>query len=194
MSVDFLISVLQSIENPKKVNRNKAAIIVLEQPDLFKHLVDLTFTVDDTLSIKAAWILEWICTHYSIDHILPHLSTFTKGLPNLYLEGAVRTCAKICEHLATSYTNNQENTTKLALSDTYIDLIIENCFDWLIGQQKASVKAYSMQTLYLFASKRNWIYPELLHLLSTKVIHENKACKARGSKILKLIHKKTSLT
>ncbi|MFY7672477.1 adenylosuccinate lyase [Tenacibaculum sp. MEBiC06402] len=191
MSIDFLISVLNSIENPKKVNRNKAAIIVLEQPELIRHLIDLTFSVNDKLSIKAAWILEWICTHYSLDYILPYLSTFTKGLQHLHLDAAVRTCAKICEHLATAYTNNRENAVKIALKESEIDKIIENCFDWLLGQQKASVKAYSMQTLYLFASKRNWINEELEHLLRTKVIHENKACKARGRKIIELIHKKS---
>ena len=34
--------------DPKKVNRNKAANIVLDQPELIEHLVDLTFQIDNT--------------------------------------------------------------------------------------------------------------------------------------------------
>lgn len=189
MSIDFLISVLQSIENPKKINRNKAAIIVLEQPELFKHLVDLTFRVDDKLSIKAAWILEWICTHYSIDYILPYLSTFTNGLPNLYLDGAVRTSAKICENLAHAYSNKEDNKTKQFLIDNHINQIIEVGFDWLLTDKKIAVKAYTMTSLFLFGKYRDWVHTELEHIIRTKVIHEGKGCTARGKKVLELLEK-----
>ena len=73
MSKDFLISTLQSMENPKRENRDKVANIVRNNKDLFKHLVSVTFMVDDKISIKAAWILEWICTHDNLNCMLPHL-------------------------------------------------------------------------------------------------------------------------
>ncbi|CAM1340691.1 adenylosuccinate lyase [Tenacibaculum amylolyticum] len=189
MSIDFLISVLNNIENPKRINRNNAANIVLEQPELIEDLVNITFDTENKLSIKAAWILEWICTHHGVNYIHPYLSFFTQNLHTVTLDSAIRPCAKICEHLATAYTSKNDTETKHVLADTHIDLIIETGFDWLITEQKIAVKAYTMNTLFLFGKTKDWVHPELDHIIRTKVIHESKGCAARGRKILNLIAK-----
>ena len=188
MSKDFLISALQSMENPKRENRNKVANIVRDQKKLFKHLVAITFMVDDKISIKAAWILEWICTHDDLDCMLPHLDEFTANIERLKFDSAIRPCAKICEHLAKAYTSKKDNAFKNALTEQHIDTIIETGFDWLITPQKIAVRAYTMNTLYLFGLQKDWVHPELEHLISTKIIKESKGCKARGTKILGLIN------
>ena len=103
MSKKFLISVLDSMENPKKENRNKVANIVQNHKNLFKHLVATTFMVDDKISIKAAWVLEWICTHHNLNCMLPHLDEFTKNISKVHFDSATRPCAKICEHLANPF-------------------------------------------------------------------------------------------
>lgn len=192
MNIDFLISTLNNVENPKRVNRNKAANIVLEHPELVKHLVDLTFRTDDKISIKASWILEWICTHDGIQHILPYIDVFTANIKNLKFDGALRTSAKICEHLATDYDRNPTSETKKKLTNSHIDTIIETGFDWLITDQKIAVKAYTMTTLFLFGKHRDWVHAELEHIIRTTVIHESKGCEARGKKILTLIHKRNN--
>ena len=64
MNADFLISVLNDVDTAARINREKASNIVLQNPKLVKNLVEFTFDVDNKLSIKAAWILEWICTHH----------------------------------------------------------------------------------------------------------------------------------
>ncbi|OSY88259.1 hypothetical protein WH52_05630 [Tenacibaculum holothuriorum] len=189
MTADFLISVLNDVDNAARVNREKASNIVLENPKLVKNLVDLTFDVDNKLSIKAAWVLEWICTHHDINHILPYIHTFIENISKVHFDSAIRPCAKICEHLAKAYTNKKENNTKLALKEQHIDLIIETGFDWLITDQKIAVRAYTMTTLYLFGLKKDWVHPELQHLITTKIIHESKGCKARGKHILEMIEK-----
>ncbi|CAM1364924.1 conserved hypothetical protein [Tenacibaculum sediminilitoris] len=189
MSIDFLISVLENVDNPARVNRNKAANIVLAQPELIKYLVTVTFDVDNKLSIKAAWVLEWICTHNGIEHIVPYLTIFTKNISKVHFDSAIRPCAKICEHLATAYASKEVNLTQQKLSKNHIDLIIEAGFDWLITDQKIAVKAYTMNTLYLFGLQKDWVHTELEHLIRTKVVHESKGCKARGKKILELIEK-----
>ncbi|MGG8497878.1 adenylosuccinate lyase [Tenacibaculum sp. TC6] len=189
MSIDFLVSVLDSMENPARVNRNNAANIVLEQPNLLTELVNLTFSITQEVSVKAAWVLEWICTHHGIAHIHSHLTTFTHNISKLTFDSAIRPCAKICEHLAIAYTSKKQNSTQCILTDEYIDLIIETGFDWLITDQKTAVKAYTMNTLYLFGLQKTWIHPELEHLITTKIIHESSGCAARGRKILSLIRK-----
>ncbi len=193
MSIDFLISLLNSIENPKRVNRNKVANIVLEKPKMIKFLVDLTCETEHKVSIKAAWILEWICTHHGIDYLLPYIDTFIANLKNLHFDGVLRTSAKICEHLAIAYDDKAPNRTKTSLTNSHVDTIIATGFDWLITDKKIAVKAYSMTTLFLFGKYRAWVHPELEHIIRTAVIHESKGCEARGKKILMLIHKKNNI-
>lgn len=189
MDLDFLISVLNNVDNAKRDNRKKASDIVLNNPDLFKYLVSLTFKVDDKISIRAAWVLEWICTHYSIENILPHLDEFTQNISTIHFDSVVRPCAKICEHLAVAYTSKQENVVKEFLTKQHIENIVETGVDWLITEQKIAVKAYTMQTLYLFGLEIDWIHPELEHIIKTKVIYQSKGTEARGRKILGLIAK-----
>jgi len=192
MNADFLISVLNDVDTAARINREKASNIVLQNPKLVKNLVEFTFDVDNKLSIKAAWILEWICTHHGIEYILPYLEVFTQNISKVHFDSAVRPCAKICEHLAIAHTSKTENKVQQQLTQKYIDLIIETGFDWLITSQKIAVKAYTMNTLYLFGLQKDWVHPELEHIIRTKVIHESKGCKARGKHILKLIWKKHS--
>ncbi|WP_271406090.1 adenylosuccinate lyase [Tenacibaculum soleae] len=192
MSIDFLISVLDDMQNPAKVNRDKAANIVLNEPKLIKYLVDLTFDVNNKLSIKAAWVLEWICTHHGIEHVLPYLDSFATNISTVHFDSAVRPCAKICEHLANAFTAKKDNKTKTTLTKNHIDAIIETGFDWLITDQKIAVRAYTMNFLYLFGLQKDWVHPELQHLISSKIIHESKGCKARGKYILELIKKSTN--
>ena len=156
---------------------------------LVKELVFLTFLVDDKISIKAAWVLEWMCTHNSIELILPYLNEFTNNISHLHFDSAMRPCAKICEHLAMAKTSKNKNLIQEKLTESHIDKIIETGFDWLLTPQKIAVRAYIMNTLYLFGLQRDWIHPELKNIISTKIIHESKGTKARGKQILILIEK-----
>ena len=189
MSVIFLTEQLNSIENAKRENRQRVANIVLEDKSLFKDLISITFDVENETSIKAAWILEWLCTHHQLEFILPHLDTFTSQICNLQFDSAIRPCAKICEHLATAYNSKTENNVKKQLQQNHIEAILETGFYWLLTDQKIAVKAYTMNTLYLFGLEKDWVHPELKHLIETKIIHQSKGTKARGKHILNLIEK-----
>lgn len=178
------------MENPKRENRQRVADTVLENQKLFKDLVTITFKVDDKVSIKAAWILEWICTHHHLNWIIPHLDEFTKNISHLTFDSAIRPCAKICEHLANENYSKKANEVQTHLTENHINTIIETGFDWLITPQKIAVRAYTMNTLYLFGLEKDWVHPELKYLIESKIIHESKGCKARGKFILDLIAKR----
>ena len=195
MSIQKITQELNNLGTPARENRQRVANIVVENQIFFKYLVDVTFKVDDPISVKAAWVLEWICTHHNINWILPHLDIFTSNLKHLKYDSAIRPCAKICEHLATAYYSKEENETQKNLTDKNIDEIITVGFDWLITPQKIAVRAYTMNFLYLFGLEKSWIHPELKHLISSKIIQESKGTKARGKQILLLIekHQKTHL-
>ncbi|WP_438988511.1 adenylosuccinate lyase [Polaribacter sp.] len=187
----YLLEQLNNLETAKRENRQRIANIVLEQAFLFEELVTITFWIDKKNSIKAAWVLEWICTHQNLDFILPYLNEFTSKISSLKFDSAIRPCAKICEYLATAYYAKSANKTKETLTLVHIDAIVETGFDWLITPQKIAVRAYTMNTLYLFGLEKEWIHPELKHLIETKIIHESKGTKARGKHVIKLIEKHT---
>ena len=188
---NILISTLENMQNPKRENREKVANIVYNNQELFQHLISLTFETENKISIKAAWVLEWVCTHGKLNWILPHLDEFTQNISKVKFDSAIRPCAKICEHIATAYTSKNENEFKYTLTIAQIDTIIETGFDWLITPQKIAVRAYTMTTLYLFGLQKDWVHPELEHLINTKIIKESAGCKARGKNVLKLIKSNT---
>lgn len=185
----YLIEELQNLGTAAKENRQRVADIVLNNQNLFKELVDITFFVDKKVSIKAAWVLEWICTHHQLNWMIPHLEEFSEKIAKIKFDSSIRPCAKICEHLANAYYSKTENEIQKSLTINQIDNIVATGFDWLITPQKIAVRAYTMNTLYLFGLERDWIHPELKHIIETKIIHESKGTKARGKHILALIEK-----
>ena len=99
-------------------------------------------------------------------------------LKHLKFDGAIRPCAKICEHLANAFYAKKDNRVKQMLKPEHVEAIVSTGFDWLITPQKIAVRAYTMNTLYLFGLDESWIHPELQHLIETKIIHESKGTKA----------------
>lgn len=177
------------MENPKIENRQKVANIVLADKKLFKHLITIIFTIDDKLSIKAAWILEWICTHHHLTWILPYLDEFTKKIATLKFDSAIRPCAKICAQLAEAYHLKKNKDVLKTITKAHVTVFIETGFDWLITPQKIAVRAYAMTFLYYWGLDTDWVHPELKHLIQSKIINESKGCKARGKAILEMIEK-----
>mgnify|MGYP000321028490 CR=1 FL=1 len=116
MSRHFLIEQLQNISNARKENRQKVAVIVLNDKNLHQELLKITFDVTNELSIKAAWILEWICTHHSLLIVIENLEQFTTNLKRLRFDSAIRPCAKICEQLAIAFFDKKQ-----ALEPTVVD-------------------------------------------------------------------------
>ena len=189
MNRDNLIELIENVTNAKQQFRNDCAQQIIQNPELFRYLLYETFNVENKLSVKCAWILEWICTHYGFSLLLPHLEYFTKHLHKLKEDGALRTCAKVCEYLGVAYNAKTSNEIQTTLTNHQIDSIIEVGFDWLISPQKVAVKAYTMRSLYEFGLHRDWVHPELAHIIRTDVIHQSKGIKARGKLILNLISK-----
>ena len=190
MSLSFLSDQLSNLGPATKENRDRVANIVLETPSLFEELVFLTFQTEDKMSIKAAWILEWITTHHGIHYLYPQLNVFNAGISQLQFDSAIRPCAKICEQLAIAYDKKNHQY----LTSIHIDQIVEAGFEWLITPQKIAVRAYTMNILFIFGKNIEWIHPELKHLISSKIIHESKGCEARGKYVLKAIEKHRNST
>ncbi len=170
--------------NHSREKRTFYANLVIKQPELLPQLLDILFMVDDKISPRAAWVLEFFCNDY-LDKFIPYLDKFLPELKRIKLDSALRPCAKICEYIAKAYFGKEENDIKTNLTNKQKEQIIEACFDWMITEQKVAVKAYSMSTLYLFGKEFDWVYPELRIILERDFSFQSAAFKARARHILK---------
>lgn len=174
--------------NHSREKRLFYANMVINNPDLIGKLLDILFMVDDKISPRAAWVLEFMCSK-DVETIIPYLERFTKNMHKVHLDPAVRPVAKICEILAKHYYSKEDNGIKTALTKPQQERIIETCFDYMINDEKVAPKAYGMVALFLFGKDFDWIHPELKTILERDFQVQSAAFKARARQILKKMNK-----
>lgn len=187
MTFEQLYSELNYV-NHSREKRLYYANIVLNNLELLPTLLDVVFTVDDKISSRAAWLLEFVARE-NLDAILPILDPFTEKMHTVHLDPSVRPVAKICEYLMEAYYAKTPNKTQKALTVSHKEKIISACFDWMIRDEKVAVKAYSMNTLYLLGKEQDWIHEELVLILERDFVSQSAAFKARARHILNKIKK-----
>ena len=84
------------------------AQMVINDSSLIPILIEILMQVDDKVSPRAAWVLEFACKD-NLDIIIPYLDVFTKNMHRVKKEQAVRPVAKICEYLAKAYFSKTKN-------------------------------------------------------------------------------------
>lgn len=189
MNKAYLIEQLKKMGNAKRVNRNRLANLILENPELLPFLLEISFEIENKLSIKAAWTLELVLEQ-KIDWLSPFLTYFTQTIGKVKFDSAVRPMSKICNFIAIAYNSQKDSLTKEFLTKKHIDLIIETGFDWMISNQKVAVKAYTMNALFLLGKNYDWVHEELKLIIQQNITKETAAYKARGKMTLQLINKK----
>ena len=189
MTKQDLIQQLINIENAKRINRERVAYLVLDNKELFLYLIEIMFTTDTKISIKAAWVLEIVCEK-NLSLIVPYLDYFTKNIGILKHDSAVRPASKICNFIAIEYTSKKDILFKNFLTKIHTDAIVETSFDWLIGNYKVAAKAYGMNALFLLGKNYDWVHTELKLILQQNISNESAGYKARGKITLDLINKK----
>lgn len=172
--------------NSSREKRSYYADLVIENPKLIKPLLEILFEVDTKISIKAAWIFEFVCS-YDSNLSIPYLGYFTEHISKVYLDSAVRPIAKVCEILVKNSFTTPNSEIKKHLTKQHKERMTEACFDWLLGDEKVAVKAYSMHTLYLLGNEFDWIHPELKVILQRDFALQISGYKARARHILKKI-------
>ncbi|MDT0557684.1 adenylosuccinate lyase [Ichthyenterobacterium sp. W332] len=176
-----------SYVNHSRDNRKRYADLVINNPDLLPKVLDILLRVDDKHSARAAWLLEFVARE-NLHAILPLTERLLSEMHRVHLDPAVRPMAKICEYLIEAYYKDDE-TVKNVLTAKMKDQIIENCFDWMINDEKIAPKAYSMNSLYLLGQDYDWIHPELVLILERDFQMQSSGFKARARHILKKIKK-----
>jgi len=153
--------------------------LVLNDPSSIATLMQIAFQVDDPISCKACWILEFTAKK-KLAMLFPCIDIFTANIGSVHLDPAVRPIAKICEVLMKSYFQVKDRETREALRENHLESVTSACFDWLIGDHKVAAKAYSMTSLLLLGREFNWIHPELRMILEQNYQNGSAAYKARA--------------
>lgn len=174
--------------NHSRENRLYYANLLLSDPNLVSEALDILFMVDDPVSCRAAWVLEFMCGE-NLEAILPYLDTFTEQIHKIHLDSAVRPVAKICEYITKAYYGKSPHKVKEKLTKIHRERITELCFDYMINDEKIAPKAYSMNSLYLLGQEFDWIHPELTNILQRDFQMQSSGFKARARHILKKIKK-----
>ncbi|WP_411031999.1 adenylosuccinate lyase [Spongiimicrobium sp. 3-5] len=165
--------------NHTREKRTEMAHMVRNDPTLVPVLLSLVFEVDDPVSSKACWVLEFVVKE-NLSLLFPHLDTFIANMGSVYLDSSVRPLAKICECLVLAYFSKNNEQVQLALSEKHLEQMVTSCFDWLIGDYKVAAKAYSMTSLYLLGRKFPWVHPELRLVIEQNYATGSAAYKARA--------------
>lgn len=188
MNREQLTLLLEKKVSASRVHRNLVADTVLNNIEALPILIEITFEPENPLAFHAAWVLEYVLDKDLIQ-LLPHLDFFTINLKQVKHESAIRPVAKICEFLAKAYTGRKDSLVKEVLTEQHKEQIIETGFDWMIGQHKVAIKAYTMNSLFLFGKSTDWVHDELVQILSSEIAYGSPAYQARGKQILAKIHK-----
>lgn len=162
--------------------------ILISNPSLVCNILDILFQVDNKMSSRAAWVLEFLCNK-DIHYIIPHLDQFTANIKRVHIHSATRPVAKICELIAKAYTAKENHAIKKALSETHKQRIIENCFDYMINNVKVAPKAYGMTTLFMLGYEYDWVHHELVLILERDFALQSAAFKARAKHIFNKLKK-----
>jgi hypothetical protein len=165
--------------NHSRQKRQEMASLVLNNPHLVKPLLRIAFEVNNPVSCKACWVMEFTAKN-NLSHILPHIDFFTDQINAVKFDSSVRPIAKICEVLMNAYFNKTKNRTQDILKIKNLEQIAAASFDWLIGEHKVAAKAYSMTCLLLLGQKFDWIHPELKMVLEQNYALGSAAYKARA--------------
>ncbi len=153
----------------------------IENPEIFRKLIDFSYSEDKRLAFRSSWTLTKVCDNYP-ELINPYLPRIIEALDKVDNESAQRSFLRILSLCEWHSLNNRHH-----------GMLAEHCFNALrSGSSAIAIKAYSMEIVYRLAL----IYPELANELSVTVsmLQEGGSAGivARGHMILKKLAEITS--
>lgn len=135
-------------------NAEWVATSAIDNPAVFRKLLEFSWSDDKKLAFHASWILTKVCDQYP-DMIDPFLPGIIESLEKLDNESTQRSFLRI---ISLSDINR--------ITGKHHGLLADHCFAALrSGFSAIAIKAYSMEILY----KLSLIYPELTNELSATI-------------------------
>ncbi len=125
-----------------------------ESPEIFKKLIEFSYSDDKKLAFHSSWTLNKVCDK-NPELIIPFLPAIVESLGKIDNESALRSILRILTM-----------TEMTRLSVKHHGILAEYCFSALrSGYTAIAIKAYSMEILYRLAV----LYPELANELSASI-------------------------
>lgn len=149
---------------------------VLDNLYFMEELTTIAFTISDKNHHKAFWAIELICEEYCA-LFSPFIDEFCNLLSSYKEHHTKRPVSRICMFISKS--------KDVTLNKKQEKLIIENCLDWLINNERVAVKVYAMKALFSLSKTNEWVIPELKQIISQDYPTQSAAYKASARDILK---------
>ena len=171
--------------DPRK-HRSRLMKLIESSKNNVKELLEIAFEHDNFLSFRGGRVLEFICKQTLVP-LITQLDYFTENISTVKHHSTRREVAKICELIASEYDSEKSSLIRDSLTNKHKERIITACFDWLIGNEKVAIHAYSMQTLFVFGKEIDWIHNELRQVLVDNMAYGSAGYVSRAKRILKAI-------
>lgn len=68
------------------------AALMPDNPQLVEPLIDIAFTVDDLISNRACWVMEFTAKE-NLFYLFPYLDEFTENLNKVHFDSSIRPTA-----------------------------------------------------------------------------------------------------
>lgn len=186
MTKEKIIEEIIATNCDARKHRNRLMKLIENGKDNVKELLELSFENDDFISFRSGRVLEFICKQTLVP-LIPQLDYFTEKISTVKHHSTRREVAKICELIATNYDSDKSSLMRASLTTEQKERIVAACFDWLIGDEKVAIHAYSMQTLFVFGKGSDWIHQELRQILVDNMAFGSAGYVSRAKRILKAI-------
>jgi len=155
-----------------------ATDFVLKHPEKFNDLKEWSFSDEQPVAWRAAWILGNLLRKNPefIPDMQSSVSRIIQSFSSFKTPGQIREYLKIIQ--------------LLEVDEEQMGYLLQMCFDWLIDRKSDDAfRIYSMQIIFDYAKKVPDLFPELQAIIEQEMEYAKPGFKSRGKKILKFIQK-----
>lgn len=161
--------------------RNDLRDFVIENPTHLPELCSIALNTNYKNHYKGVWILEMIAEK-QIELLSPHIDAICATFPMIKNDSAIRGMSRVAYFLGTS--------SKITLTESQEEKIIEICLDWLIRDERVAPKVYAMKALQCLSQKHHWIKDELYTIIEKDYANQSAGYKAAAREVLKKMKSK----
>lgn len=157
-------------------SRNGLRDFVLQNPEYLAELCTIALNTNYKNHYKGVWILEMIAETQT-ELLTDFINTICDAFSTIKNDSAIRGISRVAFFFGTS--------TKIKLTKTQEEKIIEICLDWLIRDERVAPKVYAMKTLGHLGQKNPWINEELCNIINKDYAAQSAGYKAAAREVLK---------
>lgn len=134
-------------------------------------------------TFNACWAFDHLMRKKPV-YLLPFMDEFITLLPTLTWETNMRPLARVLEGINEAFFKFKDPAFIKIVTEEHQNIMLDVCFDWLIGQHKVATKVFAMTSLFYLGEKFDWVRPELKSVVEQQIATGSAGFKSRGGKIL----------